>query len=273
MIFMTQLSAHSGGHKAGAGVLDRVAQLNEWIFYDLPGGAGRATPRQVINLHKLIVGPLVLALMFWAKEFSLAAWLYLSLHGLYGVMWCIKDVYFGDASWRRPCSLTSMFAGSVMLGAYYVAPLMLLTPLGDEVPGRITLPGELSPAVAALAVACFVVGAFFHFVSDCHKNLALQRNPGGLITNGLFSLSRNPNYFGEISIYASFNLIAGHWAAWVACSILWLQVFWPSIHRKDRSMSRYPEHAEWVRRTPILVPNPFTLVKALARSLGRGTPS
>jgi protein-S-isoprenylcysteine O-methyltransferase Ste14 len=268
----SQLSDHSGGHKAGAGVLDWLAQLNHRLVYALPGGAGMATPRQVINLHKLSVGPLVLALMFWGHNFTLAAWLYLTLHGLYGVMWCIKDVYFADPAWRKPCSLSSACAVFAVLCLYYIAPLMLLTPLGEKVPGRIMPPDALSPGVAALAVGCFVIGAFFHFVSDCHKNLALQRKPAGLITSGLFSLSRNPNYFGEILIYGAFNLIAAHWAAWFACGFVWLQIFWPTIHHKDRSMSRYPEHADWVRRTPILVPNPFTLMRALVRSLGRGEP-
>jgi hypothetical protein len=39
---------------------------------------------------------------------------------------------------------------------------------------------------------------------------------------------------------------------------------------KDRSMSRYPEHAEWARRTPMLVPNPLVVLRALVQALGRG---
>ena len=268
---MTRTLAHADERSAATGVFEWLDRLNYRFFYDLPGGARLARPRQVINLHKLSVGPLVLALMFSTGNFSLAAWTYLVLHGLYGVMWVLKDVYFGDAAWTRPCSITSAVAGFGFLALYYVAPLVLLTPLGDILPGRIAPPGQLSPGLAALAVGCFILGAFFHFVSDCHKHFVLKHQRV-LITDGLFALSRNPNYFGEVLIYASFNLVAQHWAAWVVCSIFWLQIFLPNMLRKDRSMSRYLEHAEWVRRTPMLVPSPFVLLRALGRSLGRGTP-
>jgi hypothetical protein len=33
--------------------------------------------------------------------------------------------------------------------------------------------------------------------------------------------------------------------------------------RKEASMSRYPEHAEWVRHTGFFIPSPVTLARKL----------
>jgi hypothetical protein len=77
-------------------LVDRLWATNDWIMHRLPGGAGLVQPRHAINLHKLSVGPLVLCLIFATGNFTLTAWLYLALHGLYGVMWVAKDVAFGD---------------------------------------------------------------------------------------------------------------------------------------------------------------------------------
>lgn len=98
----------------------RVRQFNDWYLYRIPGGAGLLRPRQVINIHKISVGPLTLLLMVLAQDFSLAAWLYLALHGVYGILWVAKDIAFGDPSWRLPCSVGSAIATFVFpLALYY----------------------------------------------------------------------------------------------------------------------------------------------------------
>ncbi|MCP4895861.1 MAG: DUF1295 domain-containing protein [bacterium] len=222
-------------------------------------------PRQVINLHKASVGPLTLALMLSTGDFSLAAWLYLALHGVYGILWIAKDVAFGDPSWQRPSSVTSGIATFIFpLGLYYLPPLIMFTPLGTLIPGGWGTTSTLPLPVAFAAVVLFLIGAFFHFVSDAQKHFVLKyRQPRRLITDGLFSLTRNPNYFGEILMYASFNLLAQHWLPWVACGLIWLQVFLVNMLRKDASMARYPDHAQWVRRTGLLLPSPLGLLRSL----------
>ena len=46
-------------------------------------------------------------------------------------------------------------------------------------------------------------GIWLHHTSDCQKYFVLQASPG-LITDGLWSHSRNPNYLGELFILGSF---------------------------------------------------------------------
>lgn len=79
----------------------------------------------------------------------------------------------------------------------------------------------------------------------------------------MFALTRNPNYLGEILMYAAFNLLAPHWLPWVASGVIWMQLFLVNTLRKDRSLSRYPGHTEWVRQTALLLPSLRGLMKRL----------
>jgi protein-S-isoprenylcysteine O-methyltransferase Ste14 len=198
-------------------------------------------------------------------DFTLAAFVYLALHGCYGVLWVVKDVAFPDPSWRTSCSIGSAVAVFVYpLGLYLLAPLVMLTQLGRWVPGGWGTTASLPAPVAFAAVVLFVVGAFLHFVADAQKHFVLaHQRPRRLITTGLFAATRNPNYLGEILIYASFCLLAQHWLPWVACFYVWLTVFLPNMLAKDRSMARYPEHAAWRKRAWLLLPHPGTLLRAL----------
>lgn len=245
-------------------IVAKLAVFIDWYLHRIPGGAGKLRPRQVINLHKASVGPLTLALMLWTGDFSLAAWLYLALHGVYGVLWIAKDVAFGDPSWQNSSSVSSGIAAFVFpLGLYYLPILIMFTPLGIRIPGGWGTTATLPLPVAFAAVVLFLIGAFFHFVSDAQKYFVLKhQQPRRLITDGLFALTRNPNYFGEILMYGAFNLLAQHWLPWAACSLVWIFVFGTNMMRKEASMSRYPEHADWRSRTGFLLPSPLGLLRS-----------
>lgn len=253
-------------------IAERLSAFNDWYLYRIPGGKGRTTPRVPINLHKVTIGVVVLALMWRSGDFSLAALLYLALHGSYGLFWLVKDVAFPDPSWQAPQSLSSAVAVFVFpLGFYYLAPLVMFTGLGRAVPGGWGTTATLPAGVAAAAVASYAVGVFLHFGSDGQKHWVLShRRPRALITDGFFAATRNPNYLGEILIYASFDLLAQHWLPWAATGLVWVQVFLPNMLRKERSMARYPEHAAWVARTGLLLPSVPTLLRAIPGAFRAG---
>jgi protein-S-isoprenylcysteine O-methyltransferase Ste14 len=85
------------------------------------------------------------------------------------------------------------------------------------------------------------------------KTVQLENKPG-LIKNHLFSILRNPNYFGEFLIYTSFNLLSQHWFPFtimlsaIACS--WL----PNMYNKEKSLSRYDEYKEYKSKTKMFIP-------------------
>jgi protein-S-isoprenylcysteine O-methyltransferase Ste14 len=61
-------------------------------------------------------------------------------------------------------------------------------------------------------------------VSDAQKYFVLQ-NKRGLITDGMFSYIRHPNYLGEMMIYGSFASMVPHWAPAAVCAHVWTSLF------------------------------------------------
>lgn len=87
--------------------LDTYLEWFDWMQHDLPPGPPLLPMRYYVNLHKGGMPFLVLGMMLYFDNFSLAAWLYLALHGSYGLIWVLKDYTFPDASFQRKVTLMS----------------------------------------------------------------------------------------------------------------------------------------------------------------------
>ena len=201
--------------------------------------------RHFIDASKVANSVVVLGLMaLYGAWDSTAAWIYLALHGTYGVLWVLKSRYFGDRQWEQP---TSFAYGLVILGSlalYWVGPWLLTS-------GRSQPPG---PWWLAICIATYALGVFFHFASDMHKHVSLALRPGVLITDGLWSRLRNPNYFGELLIYLGFTMVVFHWAPLLVLAMFVAFVWIPNMVRKDRSLSRYDEYAAYAARSKRFIP-------------------
>lgn len=198
-----------------------------------------------INLHKALTFVFVLALMAIYDNYTIAPWIYLSLHGTYGMLWLIKDRLYPDRQWEGEITISTGIFTFVMLGLYWVAPFLLIS--------RGVQPS--APLIAA-AVATTMTGVFLHYSSDAQKYYTLKYHKG-LITEGFFSSSRNPNYLGEILIYLGFALLAQHWLPFVILGAFAAGIFMPNMLKKDESLSRYPEFAEYKQQSGLLLPNIF----------------
>jgi len=106
--------------------------------------------------------------------------------------------------------------------------------------------------VFAAAPFLVLLGVFLHYVGDAQKFFVLQVRKG-LIEDGLFARTRNPNYLGEVLIYGGFVLASWHWEAGVVLAG-WFLYFVRNMRRKDESMSRHPEFAAYKQRTGMLLP-------------------
>ena len=198
-----------------------------------------------IDSHKGITLLVMLGLMaLYGQWQNPTAWLYVALHGTYGILWVLKSRLFPDTRWEQRTSwLYGVVAAWGGLTLYWIGGWLVMA-RGVHAPGW----------YAALCVAIYTVGIFFHFASDMQKYMAMRLNPGHLITDGFFALSRNPNYFGEMLIYLGFGLLAMHWLP-VAILALWIVAYWwPSMLRKDRSLARYPDYAAYAARTKRFIP-------------------
>lgn len=195
-----------------------------------------------INLHKGLTLVVVLGMMLIWQNFSVGAWVYLALHGTYGVLWLLKDAMFPDPRWEEPMRLSQAIVVFVLLGAYWIAPFLLIS-RGVEPP---------APLLAA-AIALNILGTFLHYASDAQKYFVLQAR-SGLIDDGFFARTRNPNYLGEMLIYAAFAMLAMHWLPWVIVVGFWAAIFWPNMQAKERSLARYPGFAAYQGRSGLLLP-------------------
>jgi len=201
--------------------------------------------KHVINLHKALTFPFILTLMFIYQNFNFGAWVYLALHGTYGLLWLLKDQIYPDKQWEQEISAGTGILGFVSLGLYWIAPFILISS-GSEPP---------LPLVAA-AISLNIIGVFLSYTGDAQKYYTLKYR-SGLITEGFFARSRNTNYLGEILIYGAFAMLVQHWLPFLILAAFIAGVFIPGMIKKDRSLARYPEFADYKTRSGILLPRLF----------------
>jgi steroid 5-alpha reductase family enzyme len=198
--------------------------------------------KHAINWHKFLSFLIILGLMAFYNDFALLAWIYLALHGTYGLMWLIKDRLYPDQQWEKEISVVMGIFTFIVLGLYWVAPFIIIS-------GNVTATAPL----ISVAIAINIIGVLLHYGSDAQKYFTLKYREG-LITEGFFSRSRNPNYLGEILIYLSFALLAQHWLPFLILGGFVAGIFIPNMRKKDQSLSRYPEFDAYKANSGLLLP-------------------
>jgi protein-S-isoprenylcysteine O-methyltransferase Ste14 len=221
----------------------RFMVIRDYLTDDFLGGPKIVTFAWAINLQKGGTLIVVLTLMTMYGVWTPTAWTYLGLHGSYGLIWLLKEAIFPDSSWQKKITVGGAInAWLFVLGPYWLAPWLLVAQ-------RVEQP----PAVLGAAIVLYALGVVLMIGADAQKYFVLRARPG-LITDGFFARTRNPNYLGEMMIYASFAVVAGHWLPWLVLMWVWLGVFLPNMLRKDASMERYPEWAAYKPKTGLLFP-------------------
>jgi steroid 5-alpha reductase family enzyme len=197
-----------------------------------------------INLFKGLTGIFILLMMAYFDAWrNQTAWVYLGLHGSYGVVWVLKSYFFPDRSWERKISWLLGLGIWIALACYLIAPYLLISEACQQAGWYL-----------AVCITLFIVGIFFHIASDMQKFTALKMKPEHLIRDGLFKKVRNPNYFGELLIYGSLALLSYHWAPFLVLG-LYLILYWiPNMLRKDRSLSRYGDFTEYKNNSKLFIP-------------------
>ena len=229
-------------------MMNFLKQCADYLTSDLLGGPKPWKFSWVINFQKAGTVFFVAWLMWFYQNQSTAAWIYLALHGSYGVVWLIKDLCFPDSSWQRRITIASgLVAFFGVLFWYWVLAWLLISqpqtptyPLADNL-------------WFALCISLCILGCVIMIAADAQKFYTLKYHPG-LIDQGIHTYIRHPNYLGEIMIYGSFGLLAWHWGAAVILGAVWFLVFLPNMVAKERSLSRYPQWAAYKQRSGWLLP-------------------
>jgi len=197
-----------------------------------------------INSHKAVTFLAVLGMMTWFQQWdNPTAWIYLALHGTYGILWVVKSRIFPDKQWEKDKGLfygLFIWAG---LTLYWIAPFIITS---QNVQAPFWLLG--------LSVSMYTFGIFFHYAADMQKHIQLKYNPGHLIDDGLMARVRNINYFGELLIYLGFGILTMHWLPLLVIALYLVVTWFPNMYKKEKSLSRYPGFVEYKRKSKLFIP-------------------
>lgn len=121
--------------------------------------------------------------------------------------------------------------------------------------------------VSGLGLALWVFGMAFETVADAQKTRFKlnPQNQGRFISSGLWSVSRHPNYFGEIILWVGVYLTAApvlvgwQWVALLSPLVVTLLLTKvsgiPMLEKKaEKKWGDDPEYRAYVENTPVLIP-------------------
>ena len=225
-----------------------VNRVVQYLSRDAFGGPRVLKLAWVINLQKGGTIPFIAVLMWWYGNTSTAAWVYLGLHGGYGLSWLVKDLAVPDRGWQQRVTFGgALLSFLLVLAPYWVLPWLLISgALGPDHP-------QPAPALMAACVVLFTIGLTLMIGADAQKNAALAARTG-LVTTGFYARMRHPNYLGEMLIFASFALMVRHWIPWAILGAIWTVVFMTNIAAQEVSLSRHAGWPAYIRRTGLLFP-------------------
>ena len=225
-----------------------MRKFTDYLSKDFLGGPRPWKFAWIINFQKGGSFFFFGLLIWYYQNTSTAAWVYLALHGGYGLVWLIKDLTFPDPNWQIKITIgAGINAFAAVLGLYWVFGWLLISRTSQPV-------YPLPEAVwFALCISLCLLGSVIMIAADAQKfyTLRLQR---GLITDGMHRWVRHPNYLGEMMIYGSFAMLAWHWFPVLVLAWVWLGLFAVNMVMKEASMSRYPDWAAYKKRSWWLIP-------------------
>ncbi|KAI9142071.1 hypothetical protein BKA69DRAFT_1037936 [Paraphysoderma sedebokerense] len=224
----------------------RLFDIWMYLHSPPPPKSGGVYLNHMIDTFKGITLPVILMMIIRNGQWSnKTAWLYLAIHGTYGMLWVSKSFLIPDKRFIVKTPLWHAVPVCFFLSMYW-APAYFITSRSVDLPAPIL----------GFIMIMYTLGIFIHFCSDYQKHIALECKGRHLIKTGLWSYVRNINYFGELLIYLSFALLAGPYSI---ISILYLSFFipfywYPNMLAKDKSLSKYPEFSEYKKNSWLFIP-------------------
>lgn len=174
----------------------------DWICNDMPPGPAFLPMRYYVNAHKGGMPFLIFGMMLYFNNFSLANWLYMALHGSYGLFWLVKDFTIPDTSFERKVTIScASIAWLFVLQPYCYGAYLLASGAAPQNP---------SAERICVCIMTYCFGLVFMLGADGQKYFTLRLKKG-LMDDGFMKWSRNPNYVGEMLIYSSFALVVQKW--------------------------------------------------------------
>ncbi|CDW86579.1 duf1295 domain containing protein [Stylonychia lemnae] len=219
--------------------------LMDHLMFEIGPGPKVMKLSYLVNFQKAGMCFYVLSLMFCFNNFSEAMWSYLLLHGSYGAFWILKDLIFPDPVFQKKATVFGLFTSfALVLGHYFVPAYMLASGRADN---------NLTFERIWVSYLIYVIGIILMLLSDSQKYHTL-RFKKGLISDGMFKYTRNPNYFDEILVYGSFINLVNEKISYICVMQVWFLIFSLRMYLKDLSLRRKEGWEEYSQRSWLLVP-------------------
>jgi steroid 5-alpha reductase family enzyme len=210
---------------------------------------GRYTLGLVLEIHKFTWTPVTLFFTLLYNNYSQRMMLMNSLFGGYGMLWVLKSNYFYDKNFYMNTQHEHDIKGALLcylsVSVYYLFPYLAATNNN-----------EISIYETYLSTLLYTIGLFLHYGSDSQKYYTMKYNPNKLITEGLYSIVRHPNYSGEFLMWFGLILIAGKEQILSYVPLLWLclATILSGMPEKEKSLKKYDEYQNWKENTKALIP-------------------
>ncbi len=208
--------------------LYKIALLTDPIKSPFAIGKPIIPLNYIINIQKAGTIIIMYILMLYYQNFSRGAWLYLSLHGTYGIIWILKDIIFPDKTFQVKVSIIGCSCVSIVLLLYWVIGFLMMNGYGDQNP---------SSRKMFSCFFIFTIGLFLMVCTDLQKFITLKYKKG-LITEYFLAINRNTNYFGEVLIYLSFAMCTNRIVCYLILIAIWLSIFVNRIILKEYSLRK-----------------------------------
>lgn len=123
--------------------------------------------------------------------------------------------FFAQATWVSLCCLPVVLVNSLPRSAFALSRLANATPKSSSGALGIPQPVSASPYwTDILGISLFLFGFIFEVIADRQKSQwskekKEKKHSEEFLTRGLWSKSRHPNYFGEITLWTGIAVAAG----------------------------------------------------------------
>ena len=107
--------------------------------------------------------------MFYFRSFTTGMWVYLFLHGTYGMAWVYKDIKFPDSTFLKKASIGSNILLFIFLSLYWMIPVPLASGYGVHNP-------PISRII--LVITMYLSGLYLMMGSDHQKTTTLAKRKG-----------------------------------------------------------------------------------------------
>lgn len=198
----------------------------------------------IINAQKTGTILVMYLLMLYYKNFSLGAYIYLSLHGTYGLIWFLKDMVFPDKSFQTYLTIPGTLMTAALLLLYWFIGFEMMSGLGDQEP---------SGKKIFICFLLYIFGILLMMLSDFQKFLEICVYKKHLVDGFFLAKNRNTNYLGEILIYLSFAMINGRVEGFLLLGVVWVFAFSLRIYMKELSLRKKKGYEVYRRKSYVIL--------------------